>query len=86
MQPGSEHYVAACCAYRDGYAHLDMACAVIPHAGSNAILLVRVRRPQDWRVHLIVWQIRHDLPCCGICTLAIQTSDWWLHFSCRQAT
>ena len=69
--PGGELHLAACCANMDGCAHLNMACAVVPHAGSNAILLVGVRRPQDWRMHLIVWQVCHCLPCCRICIWAI---------------
>ena len=54
--------------------HLNMACAVIPHAGSHAILLVGVRRAQDRCMHLVVRQVRHDLPRCGICTSATQES------------
>lgn len=75
MGHGSKHCVhCSAVPVGSGCAHLNMACAVIPHASSNAVLLVGMRRPQDWRVHLIVWQVCHDLPCCGICTMAIQTS------------
>lgn len=48
-------------------ANLYVAGPVIPHASCNAILLERVCRPQDWRMHLLVWQVCHDLPCSGIC-------------------
>ena len=86
MGHGSKHCVhCSAVPVGSGCAHLNMACAVIPHASSNAVLLVGMRRPQDWRVHLIVWQVCHDLPCCGICTLAIQTSELWPLFSCCQA-
>ncbi len=40
---------------------------MVSHASSNAVLLEGMRRPQDRRMHLLIRQVCHDLPCSGIC-------------------